>query len=86
MSNLIKKFRCGKIEATIWENEIEINENKIKTLNTKIEKQYKDKDGNWQKTNQYNKNELADIYFVTLKAIDFVKIKEENIEKENKEE
>ena len=61
MSNNSKpdfEVRCGKIKAAVWSKEEQGKNGKFKKYSVKIEKSYKDNDGNWVTTDFFFPDEL----------------------------
>jgi len=54
----IKTFRAGQIEAAIWPQEKEQDGRTYVQHSVRIQKRYRDKDGNWQATEYFFPNEL----------------------------
>lgn len=72
-----KKFRSGKITATIWAKKVDGKDGQqYDVKNTQIEKSYKDGE-EWKTTNSYFESELADVETVARKAREYIKVKEE---------
>lgn len=72
-----KKFRCGGVAATIWKNNAKKDGKDIEFFSVNIERSYKDKDGNWQKTNSFGVNDLHKVSVVAEKAFSFLLLIEE---------
>ena len=73
-----RKFRASPISATIWSNEVTSSDgqtNVFRTIN--LERTYKDKEGNWKKTNSLRVNDLPKAILVLNKSYEFISIKEE---------
>ena len=76
-----KKFRASPMSATIWSNEVETPEGETKVFRTiNLERTYKDKEGNWKKTNSLRVNDLPKAILVLNKAYEYISIKEEGDE------
>lgn len=70
-----KKFRAGAISATIWQNSIE-KDGKLASFNSiSLERVYKDKEGQWQSTNNFRANDLPKLSLVAQKAYEYVVFK-----------
>ena len=73
-----KKFRASPISATIWSNEVTSTDGEAKVFRTiNLERTYKDREGNWKKTNSLRVNDLPKAILVLNKAYEFISIKEE---------
>jgi len=65
-------FKAGAISATIWANVKHINNTDVTIRTVVIERSYKDKDGNWQKTTQFGINDLPRLTLVSQKAFEYL--------------
>lgn len=54
----VKRFRLGRVNIAVWENEIEVNGRKVKASSVTLGVRYKDKDGNWSNSNAFRLNDL----------------------------
>jgi hypothetical protein len=61
-----RKLRLGNVTATVWENEIVVKGQKRTVESVTFSKIYKDKEGNWQNTNSYSRNEVPRLLGVIL--------------------
>jgi len=78
MSSPETKFRAGAVSATVWKNEREINEQLRVVFNVNIERNYRDRDDNWQTTNSFNLNDLPKVALVAQKAYEYIVLKEQD--------
>jgi hypothetical protein len=71
-----QKFRVGNISATIWNNESK-KDGKINQFKTvSFERNYKDKDDEWQTSNSLTVNDLPKAMVVLGKAYEFLALKQ----------
>lgn len=71
-----QKFRVGCVSATIWNNEAK-KDGKIKEFKTvSFERNYKDKDGDWQATSSLNINDLPKAMVVLGKAYEYLTLRD----------
>lgn len=69
----VKKFRAGAIEATVWKNSIEREDGGKSSYPTvSFQRNYKDKDGEWQTTSSLRRNDLPKASLVLKKAYEFI--------------
>lgn len=54
----IARFRAGEINCAIWENEIQVNGMAKTVLKANVSRRYKDRDGNWQSSQSFGRNEV----------------------------
>ena len=67
----ISSGRGAMINASIWENEVEQDDNRFTTHSVTIEKRYQ-KDGSWHTASSFNANELLVVAFISNKAYERV--------------
>ncbi len=74
-----KKFRAGPISATIWANEGKNDKGEPVTFKSiSFDRNYMDKEGNWQSTNSLRTNDLPKAMLVLSKAYEYVSISDDN--------
>ena len=54
----VAKFRAGQISSAVWRNEIQVKGKAITVLKATIQRRYKDKEGNWQSSGPFSRNEI----------------------------
>ena len=72
-----KKFKAGGIVATIWQNQQKINGNDVTVSSVKLEKRYKDKEGNWQSASSLAVNDIPKARLVLAEAYKYLTMKQE---------
>lgn len=73
-----KKFRAGAIEVAVWENEITTEDGKtFKKQSVSMQRSYKDKNDEWQKTTNMNANDLPKLISLLQKAYDSIIVNKE---------
>jgi len=65
-----RTFKAGQISATIWRRE------NLDGFNVVLEKTYKDREGNWKKTNNLSTNDLPKAELILKRAYEFIVLKE----------
>jgi hypothetical protein len=67
----IRKLRCGNVTATVWKNTFQDKKTgrSYESESVQFAKIYKDKDGKWQTTSSYNKNEVSRLLGVALRYL-----------------
>lgn len=79
----IKEFRIGRIQVAIWKNESEENGKTIVKHSIRIQKSFRDEDGEYKDTNNYFPDELPKLSLAVSKAFEFIALKERNPEDDN---
>jgi hypothetical protein len=54
----VAKFRAGQISSAVWRNEIQVKGKAITVLKATVQRRYKDKEGNWQSSGSFGRNEI----------------------------
>jgi hypothetical protein len=73
-----KKFVAGAISATIWKNEKHIQDTEFEITSVSLQKNYKDKDGNWKTTHSFKTNDIPKVKLVLDKAYEYLTLKGES--------
>ena len=69
----IKEFRIGAISAAVWRNEETQSDGNIRVNHSvRIQKRYRNQEGEWQNTDYYFANDLPRLQLVVAKAFEFV--------------
>ena len=75
----VRRFRAGSVRASIWQNEEQDETGEVFTVfNVKVDRSYKDAEGNWQSAVGFRARDLADLEMVLFKAREFASLKEED--------
>lgn len=54
----VAKIKAGEVSSAVWRNEIQVKGNAITVLKATVQRRYKDKDGNWQSSGSFSRNEI----------------------------
>lgn len=68
MAQPLKKYRCGGITGALWENQANVNGKDVTMLKVSVERRYKDKNGTWQSSNSFGRNEIPLVIHLLNKA------------------
>jgi len=72
----IKDFRAGNIQASVWRNEVDKNGQTVVRHSVRIQKQYRNDDGDYQETNYFFRDDLPKLILVSQKAFEFISLNE----------
>ncbi len=72
----VKEFRSGSIKAAIWRHDAQQDGRTFARYSVRIQKSYRDKAGDWQTTEYYNREDLPHVVLLTNKAFEFISLKE----------
>jgi hypothetical protein len=69
----IKKFKAGAISAAVWENQAQNNKGEVISFKSiSFDRNYKDANGEWQKTNSLRTSDIPKAVLVLSKAYEFL--------------
>ena len=54
----LAKFKAGQVSAAIWSNEVQMPRGAVKILKATIQRRYKDRNGQWQSSTSFSRNEI----------------------------
>jgi len=66
----IAKFRAGSVSAALFENDIPVNGTTKTILKASIQRRYKDKNGDWQSSTSFSRNEIPLAIYCLQKAFE----------------
>ncbi len=66
----VAKIQAGQVSAALWENQVEIKGKTVTLLKTTIQRRYRDRDGNWQSSNSFGRNEIPLAIYCLQKVFD----------------
>ena len=65
----VKSFRLNNVSVSIFENEVERDGRIRRFSNVKLEKRYRDKQGNWKSANSFSLDELLRLRLLLDKTV-----------------
>ncbi len=75
-----KKFRAGAISVTVWKNKGQSSSGEDVEYSTiSIDRNYKDKNGEWKSTNSLKLNDLPKASVALQKAYEYLVLKEQEL-------
>ena len=75
-SKPIKNFRSGNIQASIWRNDVDKEGQTVVRHSVRIQKQFRNDDGDYQETNYYFRDDIPRLILVAQKAFEFISLSE----------
>ena len=73
----VKEFRAGSVRASIWRDQaIGQDDQTFDVYTIRVERRYKDAEGNWQSSTRFRRADLADLELVAFKAREYVSVSE----------
>ena len=75
----VAKFRAGQVSSALWENQIQVKGAAVTILKATVQRRYKDRDGNWQSSGSFSRNEIPLAIHCLQKAFEkIIEIQSEN--------
>jgi hypothetical protein len=79
----IKKFKAGAISAAVWENQAQNNKGEVISFKSiSFDRNYKDANGEWQKTNSLRTSDIPKAVLVLSKAYEFLALNSQETDDE----
>lgn len=72
----IKDFRSGGIQASVWRNEVKKESEIVVRYSVRIQKRFKNKEGEYENTNYFFRDDLPKLILVAQKAFEFISLTE----------
>lgn len=82
----VKEFKAGSVRASVWENHREKNGQKFNVQSVRIERRFRDQEGNWKSSNSFGTRELPLLQVVVAKAFEHLVLNEREPNGKNGEE
>ena len=54
----VAKFKAGQVSSAVWRNEIQVSGKTVTVLKATVQRRYKNKEGNWQSSGSFSRNEI----------------------------
>ena len=70
MAKPIHKVRAGGVSCALFENDIPVNGTTKTILKASIQRRYKDKNGDWQSSTSFSRNEIPLAIYCLSKAFE----------------
>jgi hypothetical protein len=79
----VKKFKAGAISAAVWENQAQNNKGEVISFKSiSFDRNYKDANGEWQKTNSLRTSDIPKAVLVLSKAYEFLALNSQETDDE----
>jgi hypothetical protein len=75
-SKPVKDYRSGSIQASIWRNEEDKDGQTVVRHSVRIQKQFRNDDGDYQETNYYFRDDIPRLILVAQKAFEYIALNE----------
>jgi hypothetical protein len=54
----VAKFRAGQVSSALWENQVQVKGAAVTILKAAVQRRYKGRNGEWQSSGSFNRNEI----------------------------
>jgi hypothetical protein len=54
----VAKFKAGQVSSALWENQIQVKGAAVTVLKATVQRRYKDRNGEWQSSTSFSRNEI----------------------------
>jgi len=54
----VAKFRAGQVSSALWENQVQVKGASVTILKATVQRRYKDRNGEWQSSTSFSRNEI----------------------------
>jgi hypothetical protein len=68
----VKSFKASNVEASVWMQKVKRNGKTVIRHSVRIQKQFRNKDGDYEKTDCYFRDDLPKLRLVVDKAFEFI--------------
>ena len=76
MASPKKRFQCGGVVASVWENEQTGDDGTFTVEVVRFSRRYKNSEGKWRSSASFRKNDLPKLEVVCRKAYEFLNVRE----------
>ena len=66
----VANYQAGQVSAALWENQVEIKGRTVTLLKATVQRRYKDRDGIWQSSASFGRNEIPLAIYCLQKAFE----------------
>ena len=77
-----KRFKAGRCEAAVFENEIKNYGDTLRVKKVAIQKRYKARDDTWKSTYSLDVNDIPKIMLALSKAYEYLVVREDSLNEE----
>ncbi len=85
MSMPEKEFKVGTVSATIWPRTVNSDGETFTAYSVKIQRSYRDQNGEWQETNNFRPQDLPAVETVSGEAFRYLKLRTREPDKDSSE-
>jgi len=68
----VAKFKAGQVSSAVWKNQIQVKGATVEILKATVQRRYKGRDGNWQSSGSFSRNEIPLAIYCLEKAFDAI--------------
>ncbi len=54
----VARFKAGEVSSALWENQVQVKGAAVTMLKASVQRRYKDRNGEWQSSQSFGRNEI----------------------------
>ena len=54
----VARFKAGEVSSALWENQVQVKGASVTMLKASVQRRYKDRNGEWQSSKSFGRNEI----------------------------
>ena len=78
----VARFKAGEVSSALWENQVQVKGATVTILKATVQRRYKDRNGEWQSSQSFGRNEIPLAMHCLQKAFEKI-IEMQNEESDN---
>jgi len=81
----VARFKAGEVSSALWENQVQVKGATVTMLKASVQRRYKDRNGEWQSSQSFGRNEIPLAIHCLQKAFEkIIKLQSEDAASNNK--
>ena len=81
----VARFKAGEVSSALWENQVQVKGTTVTMLKATVQRRYKDRNGEWQSSQSFGRNEIPLAIHCLQKAFEkIIELQSEDAGKNNK--
>ena len=81
----VARFKAGEVSSALWENQVQVKGATVTMLKASVQRRYKDRNGEWQSSQSFGRNEIPLAIHCLQKAFEkIIELQSEDVGNNNK--
>ena len=81
----VARFKAGEVSSALWENQVQVKGATVTMLKATVQRRYKDRNGEWQSSQSFGRNEIPLAIHCLQKAFEkIIELQSEDVGNNNK--